>query len=126
MKILYPVACLLLLCGCDSTTRGTEHLQVAPNPVDCDLGTPGGQTSCLAVRSDITGEFGPWLVADINLIKGFVYEPGYLYDLTVDTSCTRGLGEFFPLYRTLQKVNSKEVSKTVITAETAYQFGIFC
>jgi len=112
MKMLGLLAISLVLCGCSDTITGVEHLQVAPNTVKCDSYYSGAEMgNCLVVRLEEKSGFSPWSIIGESSIAGFAYEPGYFYDLSINTSCNRfALGEFPEVTRKLGSVNSKTVS----------------
>jgi len=129
MKLLGLFAVGVLLCGCGYTTMDIEHLQVAPNTASCDpSGSNQNNEICLVVRAEKDGAFSPWVNINKSTIAGFTYEPGYFYDLTINTSCTRGgIGEFFPLIRKLGAINSKTVdAEEIQPIDPAYFLGSYC
>ena len=76
MKILGLLALSLVLCGCSDTITGIEHLQVAPNTVNCDAHDSESKPvkNCLVVRLEEKGVFGPWSVIGESSIAGFAHE----------------------------------------------------
>jgi hypothetical protein len=78
MRPLFSVLLALAAAGCGSSFEPTPMviLQVAPTLVEC---TGVGPQLCMQVRQRSDG---PWLYF-YDGIRGFTYEPGYLYLITV-------------------------------------------
>lgn len=116
MKRLLLAFVLFALTACTESTYGTERVQVAPNTVTCLRGL-GEQ--CQVIRVVTDGQPSKsWVIADPKAIKNFDYQPGYLYDLSLQSECTHSFGfgavsDSMPTY-TLIQVNSKTASSETI------------
>jgi heat shock protein HslJ len=67
----------LILTSCAQYRPSEERMTVAADPVDCADGTPG---ACISV-TDASGDL--WITRP-DEIAGFVYEPGFAYELLVE------------------------------------------
>jgi heat shock protein HslJ len=75
---LAALAVGLILAGCAPYEPSQQQLTVAPDPVDCADGTP---SACVRV-TDASGD--TWITRPSE-ITGFTYQPGFAYELLVES-----------------------------------------
>lgn len=114
MKKLLAVLLALSLTACHSTSITQLRVLVTPSTGVCQFSSSTNPCLILRIFNDQSKTFGDWFKADAR-IEGFGYEAGYLYDLSIQRTCTQvAVGDGSSTLR-LQLVNSKMPSSDLFT-----------